>query len=66
MEEVLDYSRYFPSKRQMMVFEKMFHGRPVITLKAMHSLFFAAPGFEFQKVLLPTLTNFPWNETSLL
>jgi len=51
IEEVLDYSRYFTSKRKMMVFEKMFHGRPVITPKAMHSPFFVAPGFEFQKLL---------------
>ena len=35
----------------MTVFEKEFHGRPVITLKAMHSPFFATPGFEFQKLL---------------
>jgi len=51
IEEVLDYSRYFTSKRKMMVFEKKFHGRLVITSKAMHSPFFAAPGFEFQKLL---------------
>ena len=50
IEEVLDYSRYFTSKRQMM-FENMFHGRPVISLKPMHSPFFAAPGFEFQNLL---------------
>ena len=51
IEEVLDYSRYFSTKRQMMVFEKMFHGRPVISLKAMHSPFFVIPEFEFQNLL---------------
>ena len=51
IEEVLDYSRYFTSKWQMMVFQNHFHGRPVITLKVMHSPFFAARGFEFQKLL---------------
>ncbi|ESW06728.1 hypothetical protein PHAVU_010G071400 [Phaseolus vulgaris] len=51
IEEVLDYSRYFSTKRQMMVFDKMFHGRPVISPKAMHSPFFATVGFEFQNLL---------------
>jgi len=40
IEEIFDYSRYFTSKWKMMVFENMFHGRPVITPKAMHSPFF--------------------------
>jgi len=51
IEEVLDYSRYFTSKRQMMVFEFFFHGRPVKSPKAMHSPFFVAPWFEFQNLL---------------
>ena len=51
IEEVLDYSRYFSTKRQMMVFENMFHGRPVLSPKAMHSPFFVALGFEFQNLL---------------
>ncbi|ESW10229.1 hypothetical protein PHAVU_009G191700 [Phaseolus vulgaris] len=51
IEEVLDYSRYFTTKWQMMMFENMFHGRPVLSPKAMHSPFFATPGFEFQNLL---------------
>ena len=33
------------------MFENMFHGRPVLSPKAMHSPFFATPGFEFQNLL---------------
>jgi len=51
IEQVLDYSRYFSTKRQMMVFEKMFHGRPVLSPKIMHSPFYAAPGFQFQNLM---------------
>jgi len=40
IEEVLDYSRYFSTKRKILVFEKMFHGRPILSPKAMHSPFF--------------------------
>jgi len=39
IEEVLYYSRYFSTKRQMMMFKNMFHGRPVLSPKAMHSPF---------------------------
>lgn len=48
---VLDYSRYFSTRRQMVVFEKKFHARPVLPPKVMHTSFFAAPGFEFQNLL---------------
>jgi len=51
IEEVLDYSRYFSTKRQMMVFEKMFHSKPDLSPKAIHSSFFFAPGFQFQKLM---------------
>jgi len=50
IEEVINYSRYFSTKRQMMVLEKMFHSRPVLSPKAMHSPYFA-PGFQFQNLL---------------
>jgi len=43
IEQVLDYSRYFSTRRQMVVFEKMFHTRPVLSPKVMHTAFFAAP-----------------------
>jgi len=51
IEEVLDYSRYFSTKRQMMMFENMFHERLVLSPKVMHSPFFVASGFEFQNLL---------------
>jgi len=47
IEEVLDYSRYFSTKRLMMVHENMFHGRPVLSPKAMHFPFFVASWFQF-------------------
>jgi len=34
IEEVLDYSRYFSTKNQMLVFKKMFHGRPILSPKS--------------------------------
>ena len=49
--EVLDYSRYFSTRRQMVVFEKNFHARAVLPPKVMHIPFFAGPGFEFQNLL---------------
>ncbi|ESW30631.1 hypothetical protein PHAVU_002G169500 [Phaseolus vulgaris] len=49
--EVLDYSRYFSTRRQMVVFEKNFHARAVLPPKVMHTPFFAGPGFEFQNLL---------------
>ncbi|ESW10244.1 hypothetical protein PHAVU_009G192600 [Phaseolus vulgaris] len=51
IQQVLDYSRYFSTRRQMVVFEKKFHARPVLPPKVMHTPFFAAPGFEFQNLL---------------
>jgi len=51
IEQVLDYSRYFNTKRQMVVFEKKFHTRLVLPPKVMHTPFFAAPEFEFQNAL---------------
>ncbi|ESW13068.1 hypothetical protein PHAVU_008G165300 [Phaseolus vulgaris] len=49
--EVLDYSRYFSTRRQMVVFEKNFHARAVLLQKVMYTPFFAGPGFEFQNLL---------------
>ena len=49
--EVLDYSRYFSTRRQMVVFEKNFHARAVLPPKVMHTPFFSGPGFEFQDLL---------------
>ena len=49
--EVLDYSRYFSTRRQMVVFEKNFHARTVLPPKVMNTPFFAGPGFEFQNLL---------------
>jgi len=51
IEQVLDYSRYFSTKRQMVVFEKKFHARLVLPRKVMHTPFFATLGFEFQNLL---------------
>jgi len=33
------------------MFENMFHGRSILSPKAMHSPFFAASGFEFQNLM---------------
>jgi len=67
IEQVLDYSRYFSTRRQMVLFEKKFHARPVLPPKVMHTPFFAAPGFEFQKSFeLARFTTFPWNYSSVL
>nr|XP_007157376.1 hypothetical protein PHAVU_002G0651001g [Phaseolus vulgaris]ESW29370.1 hypothetical protein PHAVU_002G0651001g [Phaseolus vulgaris] len=49
--KVLDYSRYFSTRRQMVVFEKNFHARAVLPPKVMHTPFFVGPGFEFQNLL---------------
>jgi len=51
IQEVLDYSRYFSTRRQIVVFEKNFHARAVLPPKVMHTPFFAGPGFEFQNLL---------------
>jgi len=50
IEQVLDYSRYFSTRLQMVVFEKKFHARPMLPPKVMHTPFFATLGFKFQNV----------------
>ena len=50
IQQVFDYSRYFSTRHQMVVFEK-FHLRPVLPPKVMHTPLFAAPLFEFQNLL---------------
>jgi len=44
-ESVLDYFRYFQTKRQMVAFEEKFHGRPVIPPKVLNFPFFATSDF---------------------
>jgi len=51
IEDVLDYSRYFSSKCQMVVYKKKFHGILVLSSKAMHFPFFVALGFQFEQHL---------------
>lgn len=51
IEQVLDYSRYYSTRCQMVVFEKKFHARPVLPPKVMHTPFFVALGIEFQNLL---------------
>jgi len=50
-ESILDYSRYFQTKHQMVAFEKKFHCREVISLKVIDFPFFATSRFQFQEHL---------------
>ena len=50
-EGVLDYFRYFQTKRQMVAFEENFHGRPIIPPKVLDFPFFATSDFQFQEYL---------------
>jgi len=55
-EGVLDYSRYFQTKRQMIAFEKKFHDKPVILPRVINFPFFChiwvsvSRIFEFSRI----------------
>jgi len=49
-EGVLDYSRYFQTKCQMVAFEENFHGRPDIPQKVLNFPFLPHLVFNFKNI----------------
>jgi len=57
-EGVLDYSRYFQTKRQMVVFEENFNGRAVIPPKVLDFPFFVTFDFSVSRIFeLPRIAT---------